>query len=89
MLPQDPKIKEQETHDKQKNREVMTTTRTEGKTDEPREQKDTNELLAMKVKAETLRNSQQQEDCYVHDKNRDKRTSLQTSNRKVMTTRTA
>ena len=45
----------------------MTTTRTEGKTDEPREQKDTNELLAMKVKAETLRNSQQQEDCYVHE----------------------
>ena len=28
---------------------------------------DTNELLAMKVKAETLRNSQQQEDCYVHE----------------------
>ena len=33
----------------------------------------------MKVKAETLRNSQQQEDCYVHDKNRDKITKQEST----------
>ena len=51
----------------------MTTTRTEGKTDEPKTREPHSRPrtevkhtpLAMKVKAETLRNSQQQEDCYV------------------------
>ena len=45
-------------------------TKTKELRQQPRNQRPTTQnQLAMKVKAETLRNSQQQEDCYVHDKN--------------------